>query len=128
AGPAPMMATWGVMVLRATMFLACRGSLVDVQLFEERERVVEGLEQVLVVLDHLAAHVDAKPLLVDVQLIAIEHVSERQGALRDESRPVHRTLESQRNRLKVRRADGRVAGEEHRRAGEGVVARACCKP
>ena len=51
--------------------------LVDVQLVQERERVVEGLEQILVVLDHLAAHVDAKPLLVDVQLIAIEHVSER---------------------------------------------------
>ena len=50
--------------------------LVDVQLVEERKRVVESLEQVLVVLDHLAAHVDAKPLLVRVQLIAIEHVSE----------------------------------------------------
>src|SRR4029453_5715186 len=50
-------------------------SLVDVQLLQERERVVERLEQVLVVLDHLAAQVDAKPLLVDVQLVAIEHLS-----------------------------------------------------
>jgi hypothetical protein len=50
--------------------------LIDVQLVQERERVVEGFKQILVVLDHLAAHVDAKPLLVDVQLIAIEHVSE----------------------------------------------------
>ena len=50
--------------------------LVDVQLVQERERIVERLKQILVVLDHLAAHVDAKPLLVDVQLIAIEHVFE----------------------------------------------------
>jgi hypothetical protein len=50
--------------------------LINVQLVQERERVVEGLKQILVVLDHFAAHVDAKPLLVDVQLIAIEHVSE----------------------------------------------------
>jgi len=39
------------------------------QLVQEREGLVEGLEQVLVVLDHLAAHVvDAEPLLVAVQL------------------------------------------------------------
>ena len=37
--------------------------------------VVERLEQVLVVLDHLAAHVDAQPLLVAVQFVAIENVS-----------------------------------------------------
>ena len=54
-----------------------KASLVDVQLLQERERVVERFEQILVVLDHLAAHVDAKPLLVAVQLIAIEHVQER---------------------------------------------------
>jgi hypothetical protein len=47
-----------------------------VQLVQERERVVEGLKQILVVLDHLAAHVNAKPLLVAVQLIAIENVPE----------------------------------------------------
>ena len=55
---------------------ARRVPLVDVQLVQERKRVVEGLKQILVVLDHLAAHVDPKPLLVAVQLIAIEHVSE----------------------------------------------------
>ena len=58
AGPAPMMATWVVMVLRATVFLACRGSLVDVQLVEEREQVVERLEQILVVPDHRRARCD----------------------------------------------------------------------
>src|SRR5512133_3233754 len=67
--------------------------LINVQLVQERERVVEGLEQILVVLDHLAAHVDAKPLLVDVQLVAIEPVYQRYVTLCDESRQVHRTLE-----------------------------------
>src|SRR6476469_9915322 len=42
--------------------------------------------------------------------------------MRDESREEHRTLEAQRNRLKVRRPDGRIAGQEHRRPGERVVA------
>jgi hypothetical protein len=51
-------------------------SLVDVQLVQECEGVVEGLEEILVVLDHLAVHVHAKPLLVSVQFITIEHVSE----------------------------------------------------
>jgi hypothetical protein len=59
-----------------TLFASSDESLVDVQLVQERERVVERLEQVLVVLDHLAAHVNAKPLLVAVQLIAIENVPE----------------------------------------------------
>ena len=45
---------------------------VDMQLFEEREGVIEGLEQILVVLDHLAAHVDAEPLLMYIVLIPIE--------------------------------------------------------
>ena len=49
--------------------------LVDVQLFEQRERLIHGLEEILVVLDHLAAHVDAEPLLVHEHLVAIEHVS-----------------------------------------------------
>ena len=40
--------------------------LVDVQLAQQRKRVVERLKQILVALDHLAAHVDAKPLLVAV--------------------------------------------------------------
>src|SRR5438045_430438 len=53
-----------------------RVRLIDVQLVQEGERLVEGLEEGLVVLDHLAAHVNAKLLLVAVQLIAIEHVSE----------------------------------------------------
>jgi hypothetical protein len=48
-----------------------------VQLVEERERVVDGLEEILVVFDHLAAHVDAEPLLVAVQLVAIEDVPDR---------------------------------------------------
>ena len=55
---------------------------VDVQLLQQRERVADALQQILVVLDHLAAHVHAKPLLVDEQLVAIEHVRERQVALR----------------------------------------------
>src|SRR6266513_1596591 len=46
-------------------------------LSKEGERVVEGLEEVLVVLDHLAAHVNAKPLLVAVQLIASTSLSGR---------------------------------------------------
>jgi hypothetical protein len=58
--------------------------LVDVKLVEQRQRVVDRLEQILVVLDHLAAHVDAKPLLVDVQLVAVEHLLQRQIALREE--------------------------------------------
>ena len=33
------------------------------QVFQEGQRIVEGLEQVLVVFDHLAAQVNAKPLL-----------------------------------------------------------------
>ena len=46
--------------------------LVDVQLVQERDRVIERLEQILVVLDHLALHVHAEPLLVDVKLIPLE--------------------------------------------------------
>src|SRR5262245_40422503 len=45
------------------------GRSVDVQLVQQGQRVVDRLEQVLVVLDHLAPHVDAKPLLVDVELV-----------------------------------------------------------
>ena len=67
--------TYALSVVPALPFPLVQLPLVNVQLLQERERVVERLEQVLVVLDHLAAHVDAKPLLVDVQLIAIEHVS-----------------------------------------------------
>jgi hypothetical protein len=33
-------------------------ALIDMQELQERERVIEGLKQILVVLDHLAAHVD----------------------------------------------------------------------
>ena len=47
-------------------------SSVDMQLFQEREGVIEGLEQILVVLDHLAAHVDTEPLLMNIVLISIE--------------------------------------------------------
>ena len=54
---------------------ARRNTLINVQLVQERQRVIESLEKVLVVFDHLATHVDAKPLLVHEQLIAIEHVS-----------------------------------------------------
>jgi hypothetical protein len=99
-----------------------------VQLVEQRERVVEGLEQVLVVLDHLAPHVDAEPLLVAVQLVAIEHVLERELALGDEPREVHRALEAERDRLEVRRADRRVAREEHGRGCEWMVGRPCEEP
>ena len=73
-------------------------------------------------LDHLATHVDAKPLLEDVQLVAIKHVPHRKLVLSDEPHQIHGALEAQRNRLEVRRADGRIAGEKHRRAGEWVVA------
>jgi hypothetical protein len=66
-----------------------------VKLVKERERVTNRLEQILVVLDHLALHVDAKPLLVGVQLIAIENVSQWQVRLREEPRQEHGTLESQ---------------------------------
>jgi cytidylate kinase len=68
---------------------------------EERERVVEQLEQILVVLDHLALHVHTQPLLVHVTLIAVEQVRDRQVALRDESRQEHRALKAQRDRLEV---------------------------
>src|SRR5262249_18056290 len=47
--------------------------LVDVQLVEKRERVIDRLEEILV-LDHLAAHVDAEPLLVAIERVATEHV------------------------------------------------------
>ena len=72
-----------------------RHPLVDMKLGQERQRVVECLEQVLVVFDHPAAHVDAKPLLVDVELVAVEHVSQRQVALSDQSCQEHRTLEAE---------------------------------
>ena len=49
-------------------------ALVDVQLVEERKGIVDALEEILVVLDHLAAHVDAKPLLVHEQLVAVLHL------------------------------------------------------
>src|SRR5215471_1804933 len=75
--------------------------LVDVQLVQEGDWVVERLEQVLVVLDHLAAHVDAEPLLVDVQLIAIEHFPHRQIPLREEPSEEHRALEAERDGLEV---------------------------
>ena len=83
------------------------------QMVQERELVIDGLKQILIVFDHLAAHVDAKPLLVGVQLVAIEHVSQWRVALSDESRQKHGTLEAQRSRLKIRRADGRIAGKKH---------------
>ena len=72
-------------------------------------------------LDHLAAHIDSKPLLVDVPLIAIQHVRQRQVALRQQSRQEHRALEAQRDRLEVGRAHGRIADQEHRRAGEWMI-------
>lgn len=37
---------------------------IDVELLQQRVRFTDALQQVLVVLDHLAAHVHAKPLLV----------------------------------------------------------------
>src|SRR5215510_558210 len=95
--------------------------LVDVELLQRGVRVVEGLEEVLVVLDHLAAHVDPEPLLVHVQLIAVEQIAEREVALRDEPGQVRRALEAERDRLEVGRADRGVAGEEHRRAGERMA-------
>jgi hypothetical protein len=67
--------------------------LVDVELVEEREWVVERLEQILVVLDHLAAHVDAEPLLVRVELVAVEQLIEWEVGPREEPRKVHRALE-----------------------------------
>src|SRR5262249_49499421 len=88
--------------------------LVDVQLLEQRERVVDRLEEVLVVLDHLAPHVHAEPLLVDVELVAIEHLPEAEVRLRGERRQEHRSLEAEGDRLKVRGADRRVSGEEDR--------------
>src|SRR5215831_18112978 len=60
--------------------------LVDVQLLEQCERVVDRLEEVLVVLDHFAPHVDAQPLLVDEQLVPIEHLSEGEVPLLNEPR------------------------------------------
>ena len=80
-------------------------SLVDMQLFQEREGVIEGLEQILVVLDHLAAHVDAEPLLMNVVLISVECFPHWLIALPEKSGQKHRTLEAQRNRLEVWRAN-----------------------
>ena len=53
-----------------------RPVLVDVQLGQQPVGVVDALQQVLVVLDHLAAHVHPEPLLVHEQLVAIEHVGQ----------------------------------------------------
>src|SRR5215510_7697447 len=89
--------------------------LVDVELLQRGVRVVEGLEEVLVVL------VDPEPLLVHVQLIAVEQIAEREVALRDEPGQVRRALEAERDRLEVGRTDRGVAGEEHRRAGERMA-------
>src|SRR4051794_21537273 len=77
------------------------GVSIDVQLLQQRERVPDDLQQILVVLDHLAAHVHAKPLLVDEQLIAIEPVGGGQAGLREQSRQEHRTLEAERDGLEV---------------------------
>ena len=79
--------------------------LVDMQLFQERESVVEGLEQILVMLDHLAAHVDAQPLFIHVVLIAVERIPQELIALPKQARQKHRTFDAERNRLKVWRAD-----------------------
>src|SRR6185503_18057983 len=89
-------------------------ALIDVELAQERKLVVDALQQILVVLDHLAAHVDAKPLLVHEYLIAIQHVSERQGPLCDQAGQVHGGLKPQRDRLKIWGADGRIPDQEHR--------------
>ena len=72
-------------------------SSVDMQLFQEREGVIEGLEQILVVLDHLAAHVDTEPLLMNVALISVESFRQRMIALPQKSGQKYRTLKAQRN-------------------------------
>ena len=77
-------------------------ALIDMQLLQKRGLIIDGLKQILVVFDHLAAHVDAQPLLVSVQLIAIEHIPQWQAPLGEQSRQVHGTLEAQRDRLKIR--------------------------
>ena len=93
----------------------CRQALLeDVQLVEQAVEVVSRLQQVLVVLDHLAAHVDAQPLLVHEQLVAVEAVGHRHVAVGDEPGEEERALEAQGDRLEVRRADRRVAEQEHR--------------
>ena len=75
--------------------------LIDMQLVQERVPVIDGLKQIFVVFDHLAAHVDAKPLLLCVQLIAIEDVFQWQVRLCNKSRQKHGTFEAKRNRLKI---------------------------
>ena len=45
------------------------GVSIDVQFLQKCERITDALEQILVVLDHLATHAHAKPLLVSVKLI-----------------------------------------------------------
>ena len=97
------------------MYGVARGHpLVDMQLFQERECVIEGLEQILIVLDHLAAHVDAEPLLMNVVLISVECFRQWLTALPEKSGQKHRTLEAQRNRLKVWRANSRIADQKNR--------------
>ena len=58
--------------------------------------------RVLVVLDHLAPHVDAKPLLVDVELVAVENsFTGKSGCARSPARTSHSSPE--RYGLEVRR-------------------------
>jgi len=72
-------------------------SSVDMQFFQERESVIEGLEQIFVVFDHLAAHVDTEPLLMNVVLISVECFRQWLIALPEKSGQKRRTLEAQRN-------------------------------
>ena len=89
-------------------------SSVDMQLFQKSEGVIKSLEQILVVFDHLAAHVDAEPLLMNVVLISIERFPYRLVTLPEKSGQKHRTLDAQRNRLKVWRSNCRITGQKNR--------------
>src|SRR6185436_12553329 len=68
------------------------------------------------------------PLLVHEQLVAIEHFRHWHVALRDQSRHVHYAFEPEGDRLEVRRSDRGVARKEHRRSGEGMIARPGSSP
>jgi len=84
------------------------------QEFQQPERVVNILKKILIMFDHLAAHVNAKPLFIYVEFIAIEHIRKRKVALSYQSRKVYCGLQAKGNRLEIRRAKSGITDKEYR--------------
>ena len=48
------------------------------QQIQQPEGIINSLEEVLIVFDHLGAHINTQPLFIDVTLIGVEQIRERQ--------------------------------------------------